>query len=197
MDPSSDSVEMKKQFFELLKDDKIRKLYNKTLDFGRKHMKKLVKIDFLKNCIENKVVPNTFRISNQPTFRKQTLHEKWTSAAKAASLASIRITVKEEENLAKDSFNVYKESLKYFGSFAPENLKKFIAEVFEKKNYSLMKNMINEKVTKMNNLKIKFGIKNNSDSDQKTKKARKFTKKSVWTRRQRKFRNKGVSLYFN
>ena len=54
---------------------------------------------------------------------------------------------------------------------------------------------------KLAHLKMKFGSGENSemrkDLDERNKKSWKFVKRTVWTRRQRKFRNRGVKLYFN
>ena len=94
------------------------------------------------------------------------------------------------------------KSLRTFESSAPEHLKKYISKKFESKQTSVLKNLQNLKVDKLRKLKEKFGYGDNSDMranlENKNKhKKRKFVKKTVWTRRQRKFRNKGTSLYFN
>ena len=196
MDPSRESTSHQEQFFELLKDDNTRKIYNKTLDLGKKYVKKLSNINFMSRCIEAKIVPNTFKITNQPYGRKNPkFHEKWTSAAKTASLSWMKITLKEEQNLASTFFDNYKDSIRQFGLFVPRFLLEFAADTFKSKNDNFQLALESDKNKKFEHLQVRVcdGLK----SQKSNKNPRKFIKKSVWTRRQRKFRNKGVCLYFN
>jgi hypothetical protein len=202
MDPSNESTEQyEAHFFLVLKDDETRKVYNKTLDLGKVYQRKFVNVGFLKSCIENDVVPSSFRISNQPQSESHKFCQKWTSAARQASLTWIRITISEEENNAKEIYEKYRESLVKFGSMIPEDLHDFVAKKLETKAQELQKNMKNDKLRKLDNLKEKFGTGENSDirnnMQKRNNRSRRFVKKTVWTRRQRKFRNKGVKLYFN
>ena len=138
MDPSRESTSHQEQFFELLKDDNTRKIYNKTLDLGKKYVKKLSNINFMSRCIEAKIVPNTFKITNQPYGRKNPkFHEKWTSAAKTASLSWIKITLQEEENSASTFFDNYKQSIKQFGSLVPVFLLEFAVNTFQSKTNNI------------------------------------------------------------
>ena len=201
MDPSDVSTEdYEARFFLVLKDDGVRKTYNKTLDLGKSYQRKFVNIAFLKSCIENDVVPNSFRISNQPQSQSQKFCKRWTSAAKQASLAWIKMTISEEEEIAKEIFENYRKSLNLFGRLIPEDLHEFCAKKFEEKNDNLKKNIEKDKLRKLAHLKEKFGTGENSELRQnmeRRNRSRRFVKKSVWTRRQRKFRNRGVKLYFN
>ena len=70
----------------------------------------------------------------------------------------------------------------------------------EEKNENLKKNIEKDKLRKLAHLKEKFGTGENSEFRQnmeRRNRSRRFVKKSVWTKRQRKFRNRGVKLYFN
>ena len=88
-----------------------------------------------------------------------------------------------------------------FGRLIPEDLHEFCAKKFEEKNDNLKKNIEKDKLRKLAHLKEKFGTGENSEfrqnMEKRNNKSRRFVKKSVWTRRQRKFRNRGVKLYFN
>ena len=188
-------------FFLVLKDDDVRKTYNKTLDLGKLYQKKYVNIGFLKSCIENDVVPKSFRISNQPQNQSQQFYRRWTSAAKQASLAWIRMTISEEEKSAKEIYEKYQKSLRLLGSMIPEELHEFLAKKIEAKNEKVNGNLKKDKLRKLSHLKEQFGTGENSEvrqnMEKRNKRSRRFVKKTVWTRRQRKFRNKGVKLYFN
>ena len=128
MDPSDESTKFETLFFSVLKDEYIRKWYNKTLDWGKKYQKKYVNVGFLKSCIENDVVPPSFMISNQPKKNSEKCSKKWTSAAKQASMAWIRMTIAEEEKHAKEEFEHYKDNLKQFAAMIPEVLREFLAQ---------------------------------------------------------------------
>ena len=176
----------------------ITKLYNKTLDFGRKYSKKISNINFLSKCLEHKLVPNTFRITNQPYGNNQMYHAKWTSAAKTASLSWIKITISEEEIFTENILKEYKSLICQFGQLIPENLHAYSADLFKFKNDATLLNLERDKTKKFNHLIEKRSYQGDFLEGVKNKKnKRSFTKRQVWTRRQRKFRNKGVCLYFN
>ena len=184
MDPSGENTNHQEQFFELLNNQNIRKLYHKVLHLGKKHAYKIANIKFLSRCLEHKVVPNTFRITNQPYGRNKNYHTKWTSAAKCASLSWMKITIDEEEKLLTNIFNQYRDILQSFGSFVPEHLLEYSANLFKEKNDFTLRNLEQSKGQKFDHLAQKTKSVNSCQEDGKNKNKRKFIKKRVWTRRQ-------------
>ena len=197
MDPSGENTTHQEQFYELLNNIQIRKLYNKILDCGRKHVNKLANIEFLSRCLEHKVVPNTFKITNQPQGSNHKYHAKWTSTAKCASLSWIKITISEEENLIANISYQYKEMLRNFGIHVPRHLHEYSVDIFKTKHDLTLETFRKLKIQKFEHLLNKSDATDNFLKDGQKKNKRKFIKKRVWTRRQEKFRNKGVCLYFN
>ena len=197
MDPSGENTSHQEQFFEFLENINIRKLYNKILDCGRKKANKIANVVFLTKCLEHKVIPNTFMITNQPHGSNQKYFAKWTSAAKCASLSWIRITITEEENLITNISYQYKEMLRQFGMLIPDHLHGHSVDIFKAKHDLTLISFEKSKLRKFEHLFQKSNSVDTQQRDENKKNKRKFIKKRVWTRRQRKFRNKGVCLYFN
>ena len=145
MDPSdSSTIREEAQFFNVLSDNVKRKVYNKILDLGRKYVGRYVNVSFLKSCLENRVVPTTFRISNKPSHPSEKFTEKWTNAARNASLAWIRISIHEEEKEVKTILDEYQTAMISFSSQVPEELHHFFAKRMETRTEKILQDLQKE-----------------------------------------------------
>lgn len=90
-------------FKHLLEIPNFRQKYTKMLNFSKKFQTTKATAHFLKQCIENDVIPKTFRIKNEPLLHSSNRHKTiWTSSAKMASNKWMNSSILELEKKASD-----------------------------------------------------------------------------------------------
>jgi hypothetical protein len=88
--PSQDSS-IKDKLFNFLADVNCRFFYNKILNLEKEVQKIIGKNLFLETCIEESIIPDTFKISNQP--QDNLAEEEWKDKSIEASKGFMRAAI--------------------------------------------------------------------------------------------------------
>ena len=82
---------------DFLSNKPLRKLYFKTVNISRKLSKLHGTIWFLSQCLEENLIPKTFRIKNKPHQRESSPNQNWESSAQQTSLDFVKIALDQEK----------------------------------------------------------------------------------------------------
>ena len=106
-----------------LANNEFRKLYNQTLGLIKK-FQNIYASYFLKNCIEEAVIPTTFLITNKPhNTKSKNLEANWKEICKDASINHMKDIIKEQENKASELLTQITEAFNTLNFLIPEEAK--------------------------------------------------------------------------
>ena len=136
MTPSSNSGDSEDNLmFDLLKDSQARKLYNKTLLFAQKQRKCESQAIFLKDCVAKNLIPQSFKIKNQPDPKaSKSTANKFLEKSKEASSAWIKESIKDIEKEEVKNHTKYVESFNDLCTNIPNELHDFVWERVESRS---------------------------------------------------------------
>lgn len=181
---------------DFLSNKPLRKLYFNTVNISRKLSKLHGTIWFLSQCLEENLIPKTFRIKNKPHQRESSPNQNWESSAQQTSLDFVKIALDQEKEklttLQEDfSSNINVLKLLTENEKVTEDVKEKLVEKYEELKIKELK--IKEKKIRnlrSNNLKKR-------DPVSKSPKKRKFEKRSKYKRRMKKKKRERPSVVFN
>ena len=96
MAPSQNPIQNKETLSTFLENLEFRKLYNQLLAKLRKYRFLEANNWFLSKCLEQKIIPTSFKVKNRAQNSTNEILDRWTDATKAASLELIKIALDKD-----------------------------------------------------------------------------------------------------
>ena len=97
--PSENSCQDNVSFQTFLSDDTTRYFYNKLQNLGSKYAKVCSKVWFIEKCIQENVIPKTFRVSNKSPSQDTNMASQWKSATQNTSMEWLKLALEKEKKL--------------------------------------------------------------------------------------------------
>ena len=174
--------------YELLKDENIRKLYNKIINSCRKYHQSMAKTWFLQMLIENKIIPSYFKVKNKS-------HDNTTEAATKTSIEWMNVSLKESESADATILQEMADHYNHMLLFTPEHLKEELWSKVQHRGLGFQKHYREEKFKRFQ--KLKDPPKTQNKPHQKPKQRRKWVSKSKYQRITRKLKKQNISIIYN
>ena len=183
-----------------LQDKQVRQKFNQISSQIRKLCLKESNVEFLQDCVKAKVIPQSFRIRNHPQNKNSKFNDKWTSAAKTASLQWIKMVIQDEQTFVK-SIKEKVETLKdSFLSTLPVNQVSGFNIAILKKTQFFQSKFKAQKCKKFNWL-AGFDVSHNDYSAEKNaekkRKKKKWVTKTKYRRQRKKEQRQKINVVFN
>ena len=101
MAPSQNSTQNHETLSTFLQNIEFRKLYNQLLTSIRKYKFLEANNWFLSKCLEEKIIPKSFRVKNKAHNSSKEFENRWTDTTNLASLELIKITLEKDSEKEK------------------------------------------------------------------------------------------------